>query len=267
MRSPRARNSSAETIGLPGARLFQWCGALAPDATRQRNRAADRLGVASRRTNISGTPDRSAASTSRREAVKSRLLGSPVSSPSTNWRVPHLTPSSIAHRASAGVRAETWIRPVRSGGGSPWRKGRPKRWMLSRSCTHSQGSLWRAPSLCPNASARPSALASSPLVKISQSDGGSETSGDQTLWFPLIENGRSVARRWSSTAKDGEEHGSWVTSGTTRLESMFLLCSHDSRFRSRGHIARPPKGRQRPRNQVRRATHGSSVRRINIAPG
>ena len=104
---PRARNSSASHTGLPGARGsngWAWLGRL---ATRQRIRAPLKLALPPSRTSQAGTPDRSAATASRRVAVKSRLAGSPHSSPMTADSAPHLKPSSIAHSAERASRAVT----------------------------------------------------------------------------------------------------------------------------------------------------------------
>ena len=78
-------------------------------AIRQRIRAPLRLAVPASRTSQQGTPDRSAATASRRVAVKSSAAGSPHSSPITPDRPEHLSPSSIAQSASFASRASTWM--------------------------------------------------------------------------------------------------------------------------------------------------------------
>ena len=57
-------------------------------------------------------PIRSAATASRRVAVKSSAAGSPHSSPITAPSAAHLKPSSIAHSAERASRAATWMRSV-----------------------------------------------------------------------------------------------------------------------------------------------------------
>ena len=105
-------------------------------ARRQRIRAPLRFAVPPRRTSQQGVPLRSEATASRRVAVKSSARGSPQISPITAERPAHLTPSSIAHRASLASRVSTWMR---------FRTGKPGGWMrpLSRiairSWTHSSG--------------------------------------------------------------------------------------------------------------------------------
>jgi len=104
---PRARNSSASHAGRPGARgssLFINDGAL---AIRQRIRAPLKFAPPPTRTSQHGVPLRSAATASRRVAVKSSARGSPHNSPITADRQEHLTPSSIAHSASRASRAST----------------------------------------------------------------------------------------------------------------------------------------------------------------
>ena len=59
------------------------------------------------RTSQQGATPRSAATASRRVAVKSSAAGSPHSSPITPDRPEHLTPSSIAHSAVRASRAST----------------------------------------------------------------------------------------------------------------------------------------------------------------
>ena len=76
-------------------------------ATRQRIRAPLKFAAPPSRTSHAGTRDRSAATASRRVAVKSRLAGSPHSSPITAPSAPHLKPSSIAHSAERASRAVT----------------------------------------------------------------------------------------------------------------------------------------------------------------
>ncbi len=83
---------------------------------------------------------RSAATASRRVAVKSSAAGSPHSSPITADRAGHLSPSSIAHSASLASRASTWMR---------FWLGRPGGWIrplsriAMRSWTHSTGLVGR----------------------------------------------------------------------------------------------------------------------------
>jgi len=81
-------------------------------AIRQRIRAPLRFAVPASRTSQQGTFDRSAATASRRVAVKSRLAGSPHNSPITPDRPEHLRPSSIAQSASFAFRASTWMRSL-----------------------------------------------------------------------------------------------------------------------------------------------------------
>ena len=133
---PRARNSSASHTGVPGAfgsRSLRSDGAL---AIRQRMRAPLKLAWPPSRIKKAATPDRSAATASRRVAVKSSARGSPQISPITADRAAHLIPSSIAHSASRASRASTWMR---SCVGSPGGWTRPLSRMAMRSCTHSSG--------------------------------------------------------------------------------------------------------------------------------
>ena len=133
---PRARKSSASHAGVPDARGssgFASDGAL---AIRHRIRAPLRFAVPPRRTSQQGVPLRSAATASRRVAVKSSVLGSPHNSPITAERQEHLTPSSIAHSASFASRASTWMR---SRVGNPGGWIRPLSRIAIRSWTHSSG--------------------------------------------------------------------------------------------------------------------------------
>ena len=88
------------------------------------------------RTSQQGFPLRSAATASRRVAVKSSAFGSPHNSPITAERQEHLTPSSIAHSASLASRASTWMR---CWVGNPGGWIRPLSRIAIRSCTHSKG--------------------------------------------------------------------------------------------------------------------------------
>ena len=133
---PRARNRSASQAGVPGARASRSLAIDGALPTRQRIRAPLRLGVPPSRTSQQATPDRSEATASRRVAVKSSALGSPHNSPITADRAAHLTPSSIAHRASRASRASTW---TRSGQASPGGWTRPLSRIAIRSCTQSTG--------------------------------------------------------------------------------------------------------------------------------
>ena len=94
------------------------------------------------RTSQQGTCRRSAATASRRVAVKSRLVGSPQISPMTALKEEHLRPSSIAHRASRASRASTWMRSLAP---SPAGWTRPPSMIAIRSWIHSTGlpaSIW-----------------------------------------------------------------------------------------------------------------------------
>ena len=77
---------------------------------RQRRRAPLRLARPPSRTSQAATPCRSAATASRRVAVKSSAGGSPQISPITAPIAAHLKPSSIAHSAALESRASTWMR-------------------------------------------------------------------------------------------------------------------------------------------------------------
>jgi len=133
---PRARNSSASHAAKPGALGSSgWIsdGAL---ALRQRIRAPLRLAVPPSRTSQHGVPLRSAATASRRVAVKSSALGSPHNSPITAESPAHLTPSSIAHSASLASRVSTWMRFWT---GKPGGWIRPDSRIAIRSWIHSSG--------------------------------------------------------------------------------------------------------------------------------
>ena len=104
---PRARNSSASQAGVPGALASSELVSDGALAIRQRIRAPLKFAVPPSRTSQQGVPLRSAATASRRVAVKSSTLGSPHNSPMTQERAEHLTPSSIAHSASRASRAST----------------------------------------------------------------------------------------------------------------------------------------------------------------
>ena len=79
---------------------------------------------------------RSAATASRRVAVKSSAPGRPTIRRSRRESAAHLTPSSIAHSASRASRASTWMRSSR---GSPGGWIRPLSRIAIRSWTHSKG--------------------------------------------------------------------------------------------------------------------------------
>ncbi len=106
---PRARNSSASHAGAPGARGSNGLGSDGALAIRQRIRAPLRLASPPSRTSQAGTPNRSAATASRRVAVKSRPPGRPTIRRSRPTAPAHLKPSSIAHRAARASRASTWM--------------------------------------------------------------------------------------------------------------------------------------------------------------
>jgi hypothetical protein len=138
--NPRARNSSASQLATPAAFGSRACGSDGPLAIRQRIRAPLRFGVPCSRTNQQGTCLCSAATASRRVAVKSRLPGSPQISPTTALRDEHRRPSSIAHKASRASRASTWMRPgMASLGPSPAGWTRPASMIAIRSWTQSKG--------------------------------------------------------------------------------------------------------------------------------
>jgi len=133
---PRARNRSASHADEPGARASNGLSREGALATRQRIRAPPRFAEPASRTSQQGTPDRSAATASRRVAVKSSARGSPQISPITQDKAEHLTPSSIAHSASRASRVSTWMR---LGVGSPGGWIRPDSRIAIRSCTQSHG--------------------------------------------------------------------------------------------------------------------------------
>ncbi len=99
-------------------------------------RAPLRFAVPLRRASQQGTAERSAATASRRVAVKSSTFGSPQISPMTALREEHLSPSSIAHKASRASRASTWMSSVWP---SPAGCTRPASLIAIRSWTHSKG--------------------------------------------------------------------------------------------------------------------------------
>ena len=74
---PRARNSSTTQAGVPGALKSKGFGNDGALPIRQRMRAPLRFDVPPIRPSQQGTCVRSAATASRRVAVKSRLTGSP----------------------------------------------------------------------------------------------------------------------------------------------------------------------------------------------
>ena len=133
---PRARNSSASHTGIPGARGSRSFGSEGARAIRQRMGAPHKLAGPPSRIKKAATPDRSAATASRRVAVKSSARGSPQISPITADRAAHLRPSSIAHSASLASRPSTWMR---SWAGSPGGWTRPLSRIAIRSWTHSRG--------------------------------------------------------------------------------------------------------------------------------
>ena len=119
---------------------------------RQRIRAPLRFAVPPSRTSQHAVPLRSDAIASRRLAVKSRALGSPHNSPMTQERAEHLTPSSIAHRASRASRASIWMSCLE---GNPDGWTRPDSRIAMRSWTHRIGlavSIWarRKPAHAPS---------------------------------------------------------------------------------------------------------------------
>ncbi len=133
---PRARNSSASQALAPGARASNGLASDGMLAIRQRIRAPLKLAWPPSRIKKAATPDRSAATASRRVAVKSSAAGSPQTSPMTAERPAHLSPSSIAHSAERASRASTWMR---LGKASPGGWIRPLSRIAIRSCTHSSG--------------------------------------------------------------------------------------------------------------------------------
>ena len=189
-----------------------------------------------RRTSQQDTPERSAATASRRVAVKSSTLGSPHSSPMTQERAAHLRPSSIAHSASLASRASTWMR---FGLGRPGGWIRPLSRIAMRSWTHSVG---RSVATC--ASRNP---AQPP------SRGWTANSSDRVVFLPHISGGGgphevrwrglsaasrtppSRLRRATSPAKAGEETSGRAETAppatrdkplATRLTTlMFCFCS------------------------------------------
>ena len=109
----RERNRPTSHAGGPGARGSKGLSKDGRLEIRQRILAPLKLAVPFRRTSQQATPDRSAATASRRVAVKSRLAGSPHNSPMTADSDAHLKPSPIAHSAFLASRASTWMRSAR----------------------------------------------------------------------------------------------------------------------------------------------------------
>ncbi len=142
--APRARKSSTSQLGRPGARGSNGPGIEGALAIRQRMRAPLRFAMPPSRTSQQDTCDRSAATASRRVAVKSSALGLPHNSPMTQERAAHLTPSSIAQSASRAFFASTWMR---FWVGIPDGWIRPDSRIAMRSWTHSSG---LAVSICAN---------------------------------------------------------------------------------------------------------------------
>ena len=105
-------------------------------AIRQRMRAPLKFAVPCSRTSQQGTCRRSAATDSRRVAVKSSAAGSPQISPTTALSPEHRRPSSIAHKASRASRAVTWMR---GRGPSPAGWIRPASRIAIRSWIQSRG--------------------------------------------------------------------------------------------------------------------------------
>jgi len=104
-------------------------------AIRQRMRAPLKFAVPCSRTSQQGTCRRSAATDSRRVAVKSSAAGSPQISPTTALSPEHRRPSSIAHKASRASRAVTWMRgrgPIPAGWIRPASRIAIRSWIQSR---------------------------------------------------------------------------------------------------------------------------------------
>ena len=113
--APRRRSRARGTARRPRPALPARAGRTGGPsdgrlAIRQRIRAPLKFAAPPSRTSQAGTPDRSAATASRRVAVKSSAAGSPHSSPITAPSAAHLKPSSIAHSAERASRASTWMR-------------------------------------------------------------------------------------------------------------------------------------------------------------
>ena len=155
---------------------------------RQRIRAPLKFAAPFIRTSQHGTCRRSAATASRRVAVKSSTAGSPQISPMTALRAGHLRPSSIAHKASRASRASTWMISIAP---SPAGCTRPLSKIAIRSCTHSSG---LAGSIC--GSRKPAQPPSRGLVANSSDRIGSDCAG--SFQFPCA--GRGPDARSAPTA-------------------------------------------------------------------
>ena len=234
--APRARNNSASQAGAPGALWSNGCGRDGRLATRQRIRAPLRLAVPLWRTSQQGTWLRSAATANRRVAVKSRAAGSPHNSPMTAPMPVHLSPSSIAHKASRASRAATWMR----GRPSPAGWTRPASRIAMRSWTHSTG--------LPAASCGSRKPAQPPSR--GEAANSSERVGDSGFGRiqrpcegrgPVRRSGWVLARVWTpafagaqSGQTDKAPPATRESSATTRLAThMFCFCSYSRESGSR----------------------------------
>ncbi len=213
---PRARNSSASQALAPGALASNGLASDGRLAIRHRIRAPLKLALPERRISQQGTPDRSAATASRRVAVKSSAAGSPQISPTTAQRPEHLTPSSIAHSAERASRASTW---TRSDEANPGGWTRPLSRIAIRSCTHSSG--FDSSSCASTNPAQPPSRGCTAKTSLSVGLDGLGTLPDSPA---LVGSGS----RW--TGRGGAVPPAPATresSAATRLETfMFYLCSH-----------------------------------------
>ncbi len=174
----RARNRSSDHTGVPGACISCGCGNEGRLSTRQRRRAPLRSQCPPTRNRKAGTPYCSAATASRRVAVKSSARGLPWISPITAESEGHFSPSAMAQSASSPFFAATWtiLRP--RAWGRPCRNILPNSRMAILSCTHNIGrSVASLGTICesisPTAAASPGAANIS--CKVDTADGNPVT--------------------------------------------------------------------------------------------
>ena len=159
--APRQRSSSTEKAGAPGA--FASSAVEGMVSTRQRVAVALGVGSACARSTSTVTPDCSAASISRRDAVRSRAGALPHASINTAPSPAQRVASAAARNraASSGTTASNNWCGARPSSNSPAACNRPVRRSAASVLSHSSGMA--APMIATMA-AKPAALAESSVV-------------------------------------------------------------------------------------------------------